>query len=56
MFEKKEEKKKDGEAKKVKALKDFSFSFNGKDYHLKKGEAVEVPKMFLENLKTEKVI
>lgn len=44
------------EPKKLKALKDFKFSFNGKTYDLKKGKVVEVPKILLANLKTEKVI
>ena len=48
--------KKEKSSSKVKALKDFKFSFNGKVYDLKEGEDVEVPEMFLQNLKTEKVI
>lgn len=41
---------------KILALKDFKFK-HGKDvYELKKGEKVEVPKMFIANLRTEKVI
>jgi len=38
------------------ALKDFKFCFGKTIYDLKKGEEVNVPKMFLANLKTEKVI
>ncbi len=38
------------------ALRDFSFSFNGKSYFIKKGDKIKVPEMFLQNLKTEKVI
>lgn len=52
------EEKQDGEpkAKKLLAKKDFKFK-HGKDvYEIKKGEKVDVPKMFHQNLKTEKVI
>jgi hypothetical protein len=44
------------EMKEVKPLKDFTIVQNEHKYELKKGEAIEVPKMFLQNLKTEKVI
>ena len=49
------EKKKSG-FKKVKPLKDFRIKFNQYDIVLKKGEEIEVPEIFLANLKTEKVI
>lgn len=42
--------------KKLIALKDFRFKHNKDVYEIKKGEQVKVPKMFLPNLKTEKVI
>lgn len=53
----KEEKQEEAKKKsKLIALKDFKFK-HGKDvYEIKKGSKVEVPKMFLDNLKTEKVI
>ena len=54
--EKKESKKKASGMKKIKPLRDFRLCFNEHDYDLKKGEEIEVPSMFLENLKTEKVI
>jgi len=38
------------------ALKDFRFAFGKVIYEIKKGEEVNVPKAFLPNLKTEKVI
>jgi len=41
---------------KVKPLKDFVIHTHEFHYELKKGEALEVHKMFLPNLKTEKVI
>ena len=44
------------ELKEVKPLKDFVIRFNDFYYELKKGELIEVHKMFLSNLKTEKVI
>lgn len=56
MFEDEEKKEVKIEPKKLKALRDFKFSFEGKVYDLKKGEAVEVPSKLLQNLKTEKVI
>lgn len=40
----------------VKPLKDFVIHMNEFHYDLKKGEEIEVHKMFLKNLKTEKVI
>ena len=40
----------------IKPLRDFKFRFNEFEYDLKKGEKSEVHKMFLQNLKTEKVI
>lgn len=49
----KEEQKK---VKKLVAKKDFIFTFGKEVYEIKKGEEVKVPVMFLENLKTEKVI
>ena len=42
--------------KKLVALKDFKFKHGKEVYEIKKGEEVKVPKMFLQNLKTEKVI
>ncbi len=42
--------------KKLIALKDFKFKHGKKVYEIKKGEEVNVPKMFLQNLKTENVI
>lgn len=44
------------EMKKVTPKKDFVLHFNDVHIELKKGESVEVPTMFLQNLKTEKVI
>lgn len=42
--------------KKLVAKKDFKFT-HGKDvYEIKKGDEIKVPAMFLQNLKTEKVI
>lgn len=54
--EKKDEKKEGKKLKKIKPLKDFCFFHNGDLYDLKKGEEVELPEIFLPNLKTEKVI
>lgn len=57
MSEKEEEKTKEkSSGKKIKAKKDFKFSHGKEIYEIKKGETVEVPEMFLANLKTEKVI
>ena len=42
--------------KKPIALKDFKFTFGKDVYEIKNGDEVKVPKMFLQNLKTEKVI
>jgi hypothetical protein len=44
------------EMKKIKPLKDFVIHMNEYHYELKKGESIEVPSIFVENLKTEKVI
>ncbi len=52
----KEEVKTKSDLKKVMPLKDFVIKMNEFYYELKKGEAIEVHKMFLPNLKTEKVI
>ena len=52
----KEEKKKPKKEKKLIALKDFVVCHNEHYYEIKEGEEVKVPEMFLENLKTEKVI
>ena len=41
---------------KIKPLKDFIIHMNEFHYELKKGESMEVHKMFLPNLKTEKII
>lgn len=38
------------------ALKDFVIFQNGERYEIKKDEVVKVPKRFLQNLITEKVI
>lgn len=38
------------------ALKDFKFADGKKVYEIKKGDKIDVPKKFLPNLKTEKVI
>jgi len=43
-------------ASKLIALKDFKFKHGKKVYEIKKGDEVKVPEMFLQNLKTEKVI
>lgn len=48
-------KKKSSGLKSIKALRDFSFQFDGKIYDLKEGESYEVPAILLDNLKTEKV-
>ena len=53
---KEEEVKVESELVKVKPLKDFKIRFNEFSYELKKGESIEVHKMFLPNLKTEKII
>ena len=54
--EKQQDEVKQNKKSKLVALKDFKFK-HGKDvYELKKGDEVEVPKMFMQNLKTEKVI
>lgn len=37
-------------------LRDFEFRHNKFYYDMKKGKKIDVDKMFLENLKTEKVI
>jgi hypothetical protein len=47
---------KKSKSKNITPKRDFAFSFNGKDYDLKKGESVEIDPIFLPNLKTEKVI
>lgn len=54
----KHEKKKDSKKgmKKVKPLKDFKIVQNEHKIDLKKGEEIEVPEKFIQNLKTEKVI
>ena len=38
------------------ALKDFKFSDGKNVYDIKKGDSIDVPKKYLPNLKTEKVI
>lgn len=43
-------------SKKLIAKKDFKFALGKDVYEIKKGEEVNVPKKFLANLKTEKVI
>ena len=53
----KEEKKIEQSAgKKLIAKKDFRFSDGKTIYEIKKGDEVKVPKVFIQNLKTEKVI
>lgn len=44
------------ELKEIMPLKDFVINFNGEKTELKKGVKAEVKKIFLQNLKTEKVI
>lgn len=61
MEEKEEPKKKMKEKKssgmeKINPLKDHVINFNNVKIEIKKGESIEVPKMFIPNLKTEKVI
>lgn len=51
-----EEVKTKSELVKVKPLKDFKIRMNEFSYNLEKGKELEVHKMFLSNLKTEKVI
>ena len=41
---------------KIMPLKDFVVKHNGFYYEIKKGEEIEVEKVFIPNLKTEKVI
>jgi len=53
---KKEFKEESKKEKKLVALKDFKFSDGRNIYDLKKGEAIDVPKRFIPNLKTENVI
>ena len=51
--------KKQTEEKKVQKLiakKDFKFKFGKTIYEIKKGDEIKVPEIFLNNLKTEKVI
>lgn len=52
----KQEEVKTSKKQKLVALKDFKFQHNKDVYEFKKGDEVDVPKMFLQNLKTEKVI
>jgi len=56
----KEEKKVSKKTKKdlveIEPLKDFEFCFGKETFKLKKGEKILMKQMFLENLKTEKVI
>lgn len=49
-------KKKEPASNKIIPKKDFTIKQNKILIELKKGEEIEVPKEFLENLKTEKVI
>ena len=42
--------------KSIKPKKDFHIKCNEHDIHICKGESIEVPVLFLENLKTEGVI
>ena len=54
--EKKEPVKKKSVLVKIKPLKDFVIHTHEFHYELEKGKELEVHKMFLQNLKTEKVI
>lgn len=54
--EKQDEVKPKSELKKIKPLKDFVIHMNEFHYEIKEGIVIEVHKMFLPNLKTEKVI
>lgn len=56
MSKEKEEVKTEKKLKKIKPLKDFVIKMNEFNYIIKKGEEIEVDRMFLQNLKTEKVI
>jgi len=59
MQKEKEEKPRGVKKKKSKLIvpkKDFKFSFNRKEYDLKKGKEIEIDLIFLPNLKTEQVI
>lgn len=56
MEKEKQDKPAKKEEKKLIAKKDFKFAFGKDVYEIKEGEEVKVPKMFLANLKTEKVI
>lgn len=56
MKEEKIELKTKDEYVEIKPLKDFKIKMNKFHYVLIKGEKAKVHKMFLENLKTEKVI
>jgi len=42
--------------KKINPLRDFTIVCNEHRIEIKKGEKIEVPQVFLDNLKTEKVI
>lgn len=55
-MKKEKKKEKESQVELITPLKNFEFSFNGKKLTLKKGKEVEVDKIFLKNLKTEKVI
>lgn len=56
MIEEKKEVKTKSEFTEIKPLKDFVICMNEFYYEIKKGEKIKVHKMFLPNLKTEKVI
>ena len=51
-----EEKKKKVEMVEIKPKKDFRIKFNEHDIKIIKGEKISIPKLFINNLKTEKVI
>lgn len=50
------EKEKPSKEVEVKPLKDFIIKHNDFYFELIKGEKISIPKMFIPNLKTEKVI
>jgi len=56
MKEQNEPVKAKAEMKEISPLKDFVIHTHEVHIEIKKGEKLEVPKMFLQNLKTEKVI
>lgn len=55
-MENQEQPKVESKTSEVKPLRDFTIKHNEHFIELKKGEKIDVPKKFLQNLKTEKVI